>query len=109
MKIELLELPDGSFVQSRGLLRGHKNRVEPYTAASDAAWSKTQLAEWRLDSGFKGIVMSDGWVVYREYANRLRCWAHLIRKARGLSESSKITRLFPRAIKRLGCDHTADS
>ena len=31
--------------------------------------------------------MSDGWVVYREYANRLRCWAHLIRKARGLSES----------------------
>ena len=40
-----------------------------------------------LNSKFKGIVMSDGWVVYREYANRLRCWAHLIRKARGLSES----------------------
>jgi hypothetical protein len=31
--------------------------------------------------------MSDGWSVYREYSNRLRCWAHLIRKARGLSES----------------------
>ena len=40
-----------------------------------------------LNGRFKGIVMSDGWVVYREYANRLRCWAHLIRKARGLSES----------------------
>ncbi len=40
-----------------------------------------------LNGGFKGIVMSDGWVVYREYLNRLRCWAHLIRKARGLSES----------------------
>jgi len=36
---------------------------------------------------FSGIVMSDGWVVYRQYDNRLRCWAHLIRKARGLSES----------------------
>jgi transposase len=40
-----------------------------------------------LNSKLKGIVMSDGWVVYREYANRLRCWAHLLRKARGLSES----------------------
>ena len=40
-----------------------------------------------LNGRFNGIVMSDGWVVYREYANRLRCWAHLIRKARGLSES----------------------
>jgi len=40
-----------------------------------------------LNGRFKGIVMSDGWIVYREYVNRLRCWAHLIRKARGLSES----------------------
>lgn len=40
-----------------------------------------------LNGRFKGIIMSDGWIVYREYINRLRCWAHLIRKARGLSES----------------------
>lgn len=47
----------------------------------------TIFSKLLLNSKFKGIVMSDGWVVYREYVNRLRCWAHLIRKARGLSES----------------------
>jgi hypothetical protein len=37
--------------------------------------------------GFAGWLMSDGYQVYRQYAKRLRCLAHLIRKARGLSES----------------------
>lgn len=37
--------------------------------------------------GFAGWLMSDGYQVYRKYAKRLRCLAHLIRKARGLSES----------------------
>ena len=31
--------------------------------------------------------MSDGYGVYRGYLRRLRCWAHLIRKAKGLTES----------------------
>lgn len=34
-----------------------------------------------------GWLMSDGYRVYREYELRLRCWAHLIRKARGLAET----------------------
>jgi len=37
--------------------------------------------------GFAGWLMSDGYRTYRRYAKRLRCLAHLIRKARGLSES----------------------
>ncbi len=37
--------------------------------------------------GYAGWLMSDGYQVYRKYARRLRCWAHLIRKPRGLSES----------------------
>jgi transposase len=37
--------------------------------------------------GFTGWLMSDGWGSYRHYARRLRCWAHLIRKARGLAQS----------------------
>lgn len=37
--------------------------------------------------GFAGWLMSDGYQAYRRYAKRLRCLAHLIRKARGLSES----------------------
>jgi transposase len=37
--------------------------------------------------GFTGWLMSDGWIAYRHYPRRLRCWAHLIRKARGLAQS----------------------
>ena len=48
---------------------------------------RTIFSRLLLSGRFKGTVMSDGWIVYREYANRLRCWAHLMRKARGLSES----------------------
>jgi len=36
---------------------------------------------------FDGWLMSDGYRVYRSYLKRLRCWAHLTRKAKGLSES----------------------
>ena len=35
---------------------------------------------------FAGWLMTDGYLVYREFVKRLRCWAHLIRKAEGLSE-----------------------
>jgi transposase len=40
-----------------------------------------------LGDKFLGWLMSDGYMVYRSYKNRLRCWAHLIRKAQGLKES----------------------
>ncbi len=40
-----------------------------------------------LGDAFSGWLMSDGYKVYRAYKNRLRCWAHLLRKARGLYES----------------------
>jgi hypothetical protein len=32
-------------------------------------------------------LMSDGYKVYRKYQKRLRCWAHIIRKAKGLEEA----------------------
>jgi transposase len=37
--------------------------------------------------GFAGWLMSDGYQSYRRYTRRLRCLAHLIRKAQGLAES----------------------
>lgn len=40
-----------------------------------------------LGDKFVGWLMSDGYRVYRKYQNRLRCWAHLMRKAKGLKES----------------------
>ncbi len=48
-----------------------------------------------LDNVFKGWLMSDGWIVYRHYLQRLRCWAHLTRKAEGLKGSLDATaRMF---------------
>lgn len=40
-----------------------------------------------VEGGFQGWLMSDGYQVYRAYERRLRCWAHLIRKAKGLEDS----------------------
>ncbi|MFZ0257377.1 MAG: IS66 family transposase [Gammaproteobacteria bacterium] len=37
--------------------------------------------------GFVGWLMSDGYQVYRRFRHRLRCWAHLQRKAKGLKDS----------------------
>jgi len=41
-----------------------------------------------LGEDFAGVLMADGYSVYRTWLNRLRCWAHLLRKARGLKEST---------------------
>ncbi len=41
-----------------------------------------------LGEDFAGWLMSDGYSVYRAWQRRLRCWAHLLRKAQGLSEST---------------------
>ncbi len=36
---------------------------------------------------YSGWLMSDGYRVYRDHKKRLRCWAHLIRKAKGLADT----------------------
>ena len=36
---------------------------------------------------YAGVLMSDGWQAYRWLGRRLRCWAHLKRKAQGLADS----------------------
>jgi transposase len=41
-----------------------------------------------LGEDFGGVLMADGYKAYRAWLNRLRCWAHLLRKARGLEEST---------------------
>ena len=48
-----------------------------------------------LAESFGGWLMTDGYGAYRWYKKRLRCWAHLKRKAQGLSESlNKEARIF---------------
>lgn len=52
-----------------------------------------------LPESFVGILMSDGYGAYRHYDNRLRCWAHLLRKAQGLAEATcRLTRAVGRAL-----------
>jgi transposase len=46
-----------------------------------------ELLQRRLGADFAGWLMADGYGAYREYQRRLRCWAHLIRKARALAET----------------------
>jgi len=48
--------------------------------------SKEILAQV-FGEGFGGWLMSDGYQVYRQFRQRLRCWAHLLRKAEGLKQS----------------------
>jgi len=45
------------------------------------------VVETVLGKDFANWLMSDGYGVYREFHQRLRCLAHIIRKARGLAES----------------------
>ena len=55
----------------------------------------SELIENILGQAYCGWLMSDGYQVYRKYLNRVRCWAHLIRKAEGLQESlNKDSQLF---------------
>ncbi len=47
-----------------------------------------QFLQGVLRTDFKGWLMTDGYGAYRHYEKRLRCWAHLLRKAQGLAESA---------------------
>ena len=79
--------------------RGQPRWLWVFTAATVTlyyvAGRGKELVENVLD-GFTGWLMSDGWVSYRHYPRRLRCWAHLIRQARGLAES------YPRDVRAVG-------
>jgi len=62
--------------------------VTTYTVLFLIGPRSAEMLENALQDGFNGILISDGYVVYRAWKNRLRCWPHLMRKLRGLAESS---------------------
>lgn len=47
-----------------------------------------EMFDKALSTAFGGTLMSDGYCAYRARLLRLRCWAHLKRKLRGLAEST---------------------
>jgi transposase len=50
-------------------------------------YRSAELITNSLGEDFAGWLMTDGYKVYRQFHKRLRCWAHLLRKAKGLRES----------------------
>ncbi len=62
--------------------------VSTYTALYLIGPRSREMVENVLENLFLGTLMSDGYVVYRHWKDRLRCWPHLLRKLRGLAESS---------------------
>jgi transposase len=50
-------------------------------------YRSSEILDNVFEQGFSGWLMSDGYKVYRQFEKRLRCWAHLQRKAHGLRES----------------------
>lgn len=53
-----------------------------------------KMAQEIINDKFHGWLMSDGYNAYRGYTKRFRCWAHLKRKAKGLTESNWIQAHF---------------
>lgn len=47
-----------------------------------------EMLDNALSAAFAGTLMSDGYRLYRDHEKRLRCWAHLLRKLCGVSEST---------------------
>ena len=62
-----------------------------YTTALFIVGSRSKDTAHEILSRFSGILMSDGYHVYRFFEDRLRCWAHLIRKCKGLHDSRHMT------------------
>lgn len=48
---------------------------------------RTKTMWEKIGLWYAGWLMSDGYGVYRDHEKRLRCWAHLIRKAQGLADT----------------------
>jgi hypothetical protein len=61
--------------------------VSSITVLFMVGYRSQEILENLLGKAYGGWLMSDGYINYRAYKNRLRCWAHLLRKAKGLEDS----------------------
>jgi transposase len=61
--------------------------VSAITVLFLVGYRSREILDNLLGEAYGGWLMSDGYQNYRTYKNRLRCWAHLLRKAKGLEDS----------------------
>jgi hypothetical protein len=83
---ELLHADETSWIE-----KGHLLWLWVFTNATTTLFRigrrSQDLLQGVLGALFAGWLMSDGYGGYRDYDQRLRCLAHLLRKARGIEES----------------------
>jgi hypothetical protein len=61
--------------------------ITPTLCGYFIGYRRKELLANGFGEGFVGWLMSDGYHVYRQFRQRRRCWAHLLRKAEGLKQS----------------------
>lgn len=60
--------------------------VSAHTVVYQVGKRHRLVVQQLLGEVFNGMLMTDGFSVYRIFPQRLRCWAHLVRKARALQQ-----------------------
>lgn len=86
LESQLLHIDETSWMESGALLWLWVFSAATVTAYW-IAYRSSELIDNLLGQAYGGWLMSDGYQAYRKYPNRVRCWAHLLRKAQGLEES----------------------
>jgi transposase len=96
------------YVDETGIhVQGEKHWIWTFTTPSETFFvirksRGTKVLIEVLTRRFKGIIVCDGWKSYASFTNRLqRCWAHLLRESKDLSENFEEAIPLHKALKAL--------
>ena len=87
---ELLKSPYLHIDETVARIAGHQRYIWVVATKNMVLYFPSTRHSTRLLSMFStyaGIVISDGYIVYRFFKRRQRCWAHLMREARDLRKN----------------------
>ncbi|NYT02417.1 MAG: IS66 family transposase, partial [Methanosarcinales archaeon] len=88
-------------------VQGEKNWIWTFTTPTEAFYVIRKSRGMKvlmevLTRRFRGIIVCDGWKPYASFTNRLqRCWAHLLRESKDLSEKFEEAVPLHDALKKL--------
>ena len=96
------------YVDETGIhVQGEKHWIWTFTTPSETFFvirksRGTKVLEEVLTGRFKGIIICDGWKSYAKFTKQLqRCWAHLLRESKDLSEKFEEAIPLHKALKEL--------